>query len=73
MQINGRYGAINFNEEVVIKPIYDLYFSFRKGFARVKKNGKYGLINLKGEEVIEPKFQDIRGFGDGLWCVGIEI
>ena len=73
VKVDGKYGAINLNGEMVINPKYDFMFPFREGLAVIRSDGRYGCINLEGEMVIEPKFCDVKGVGEGLFCVGVEI
>ena len=62
---NGKYGLINFNGKVIVKPIYDEIdnFSYKEGELLVKKEEKYGIINIKGTTLIETKYDGIIGDG----------
>lgn len=43
---------------------YDAVWSFKEGFARVRKNGLYGFIDNKGNEVVPPEYilaEEMRG------------
>lgn len=54
----GKWGFINAEGKIVIKPVYDYVYAFSEGLAAVKQNGKWGFINTKGEMVIEPVYDD---------------
>ncbi len=50
---NGKWGFLDMDLNVVIKPIYDDARSFSSGYAGVCLNGKWTIINQKQEQVIE--------------------
>lgn len=52
---------------------YQYFGSFYEGLAAVRaESGLYGYINRKGKMVIAPRFQNARGFAEGLAPVCIE-
>lgn len=54
-KIDGKWGFINKQNNVVVEAIYDKVTEFNSyGFAGIKKAGKWGVINDLGEIVIEP-------------------
>lgn len=54
---NGKYGFKTKDNNIVVKPEYDMVREFNKlGFASIKKDGKWGSINSKFEIVQEPKY-----------------
>jgi len=54
----GKWGFVNKNGEVVIKPVYDFVTEFNEfGFAGIQKDGKWGSINLSGQVVVEPCYE----------------
>ena len=58
---DNKYGYINAQGNVVVKPIYDDAFPFNEGVALVKKNDKYLIINTSGKETVELK-QDLKEY-----------
>ncbi len=66
VSVNGKYGFINTNGEVVINFQYDFAEAFSDGLALVKKDGKYGFIDKEGKSVIEPHFVSATAFSEGL-------
>ncbi|MEH2070403.1 MAG: WG repeat-containing protein [Nostoc sp.] len=64
---------INQRGNVVIQPKENWRFigGFKEGLTPVEVKGKWGFINTKGEIAIEPKFDDVRGFSDGLAFVKV--
>lgn len=71
VKINGKWGFINANGEVVIEPQYEDARSFSFGFAAVKINDLWGFINNSGELVIDAKFMDAKDFNTN-GCVFIK-
>ena len=59
---NGKYGLINFNGDIIIKPKYDEIKSldYREGLLVVKKDDKYGIININGATVVKEKYDFIE-------------
>jgi hypothetical protein len=65
-RIDGKWGFVNENRKIVIKPVFDDAFPFSEGLAAVKINDKWGYINEDGKMVINPQFDETYGFSDGL-------
>lgn len=57
---NGKYGYLNCNGEIAIKPIFDDANSFINDYAVVKKGDKWGIINLDGEVIVPIKYEEIK-------------
>lgn len=55
----GKWGFINQDNKVVIKPKFDKAKSFSNGVAAVCKEEKWGFINKEGELVIDYQFADV--------------
>lgn len=72
MRENGRYGYINSEGFVTIKPAFEEGYSFCEGLARVSVQHKYGFIDKTGKLVIEPVFDDAGDFSQGLAMVSID-
>ncbi|MPM62470.1 hypothetical protein SDC9_109342 [bioreactor metagenome] len=67
VKTGSKYGYINKEGEIVIKPKFRRAGSFSDGMAAVvEKGGKYGYINYDGEWVIEPEFREALAFREGL-------
>lgn len=58
---DGKYGLIDFEGNVIAKPIYDEInsLSYKEGELLVKQNEKYGVINIKGNKIVEIKYDKI--------------
>ena len=69
IEIEGKYGYIDKNKNLVIKAVYDDAYPFYNGNAPAKMNGKWGLIDNKGKYIIEPEYDDIEAFHEGLALV----
>lgn len=72
----GKWGVINTKAEIIIKFIYDesSYFSEENGeyVAPVGLNKKYGFIDNNGNTIIDFKFDNARGFTNGLAPVKVK-
>jgi hypothetical protein len=76
----GKWGYLNMDGDIVIKPIFDFANNFSEGLALIeqikydttdsRKIDKvlYGFIDKKGNEVIKPtsSFKSIRSYSEGL-------
>jgi hypothetical protein len=56
VRIDGRFGYIDENGEIVIEPAFDLAGAFDQGLAEVLVGKHTGVINRKGEVVVAPRF-----------------
>lgn len=65
VKMDGKWGYINTNGDIVIPCKYDYAFSFSEGLARIEQNGRIGFINTEGEEVIPSSFSQAGNFSDG--------
>lgn len=59
--MNGKWGFVNEDGELVIECVYDDAQSFSNGFAAVCVGGKWGYIDESGYMAIEPQFIDAMG------------
>lgn len=66
-----RYGYIDPNMKVVIKPVYEGAGDFHDGLAAVKQGGKYGFINGSGDVIIPFQFDGASSFHEGLAAVKV--
>jgi hypothetical protein len=75
--IVGKYGFIDEDGNVVIKPQFSYAYDFNEGRAVVNVSGKginnFGVIDKKGNYIITPKCNDIILLGDNRIAVGIAI
>jgi hypothetical protein len=69
VKVNGKWGFIDQNGEMIIDAIYSEAYNFNEGIATVVLNGKFGFINSKGEIAIETKYVDAGDFNEGLAAV----
>lgn len=69
VEIDGNWGFINRQGEVVIKPIYDRVGFFSEDLASARQDGKWGFINPKGNMIIPPRFTFADCFSEGLAAV----
>ncbi len=65
---DGKQGAMNSRQKVVIPPIYDYISLFEYGLARVLMDGKWGMVRDTGETVIEPSYDYISAFIPEAQC-----
>ena len=67
VRLNGKWGYINYDGEIVIEPQFNYVLEFSEGLACVNINNKWGYINHAGIIVIEPQYDDLPGsFQEGL-------
>lgn len=67
VKIGGKYGYIDKDKNLIIKPGFDIANLFHKGKAWVKVEGKYGIIDKKGAFFVEPQFEDILNYDYPLY------
>ena len=68
---NGKYGCINKQGQIVIKPTYDLILQGNKNKSiLVEKDSFYGFIDRKGNILIKPQYKDAMIYYEGLAAVG---
>lgn len=65
VRINGSWGFIDAQGNIVIKPQFDDARSFSQHLGAVRIGEYWGFISLRGEVVIEPVFLATRGFYNG--------
>jgi WG containing repeat len=66
-----KYGYMDRDGKVVIRPVYDEAATFYRGMAEVKLNGRWGYIDTNGAMVIKPRFDTANFFKDGLAYVEV--
>ena len=68
VEVDGKYGYMNKDGEIVIPAVYDEAVDFSEGLAPVKQNGKWGFINPDGETVVDfvYNYDKIYPFFEGL-------
>lgn len=72
VRIDGKWGFIDKDGKVVIKPEYVEARSFSNGFAAVRRATGWGFINEDNDVVIECKFDGAKDFNE-QGCVFVEI
>ncbi|MBR5835329.1 MAG: WG repeat-containing protein [Bacteroidales bacterium] len=67
---DGRWGFMDGNARIVVKPVYEDCHDFVNGYAAVKEDGMWGYIDRSGTVVISPEYQEAGDFNeDGLAIV----
>jgi hypothetical protein len=61
VKLNGKWGFVNNEKNLVIPLIYDMAWRFQEGLAAVKLNGKLGFINERNETVIPFNYETTLG------------
>lgn len=62
----GKWGVVDAEGRVVVKPAYDLVGNFCEGRAVVVLRNRWGYINRKGDVIVEPTFALAGPFVDGI-------
>jgi len=71
IKMNGKWGYIDRNGKIAIKPQFDRAEKFSEGLAVVSVAGQKGFINKQGKFVVNPKFWFAGSFIEGLAPVSI--
>ena len=58
VKLDGKYGFIDPERNLICEIKYDFVHTFYEGFARVELNGKYGFIDGTGKEICEIKYDE---------------
>lgn len=61
-KIDGKYGVIDKDNKILVKPIYDSISKLFNGYSVIKKDGMYGYLNKDLNIVKEPVFKDAKEF-----------
>ena len=71
IQENGKWGFINIEGSVVIRPQFDWDQAYmpENGFIMTGKNDKFGLLSSFGEPLFEPQFDEPPRFHKNIACV----
>jgi hypothetical protein len=72
VEIDGIYGYIDCNDNIIIAPQFQQAKDFTEGIAAVKIDGKWGYINVLGQTIVPPQFDDAGLFVNGIAIVGTE-
>ncbi len=59
---NGKFGIINQQGKLLLKPIYDTVTYFFNGFLRIEVGGKFGLVDTDFRIVLKPTYDHISEF-----------
>lgn len=71
--LDGKYGMVNRNNEVVIPIEYDFIYSFGSDeVTTAGKNGKHGLIDKRGNVILPFRFDIIMTYYNSLHVAGIK-
>lgn len=69
MYANNKYGYINQQGQLVIKPRFEFVTNFSEGLAGVIENGYWSYIDTLGKVVIATESDKVRPFSEGLAAV----
>ncbi len=69
IQENGRWGFVDTNGKVIIKPRYNFVGHFSEGFALIEVDSKWGFINKEGKKIVDLKYERAEPFQQGLALV----
>jgi hypothetical protein len=69
IKVNNKYGYIDVNGNVIIKPEYEDARIFVEELAPVSINGSWGFIDKSGNTVIQPIYDSVLFFSEGLAAV----
>jgi hypothetical protein len=76
-KLDGKFGYINENGEVIIEPKFGSVENFKDNVAIVNASAdfenKYGLIDREGSYIIQPIYNDIKLLNEGMVAVGKSI
>lgn len=64
VKIDGKWGFVDVDGNVVIEPQYEEARSFSNGYAAVRYAGEWGYIDSNGNVVIDTQFEDARDFSE---------
>jgi hypothetical protein len=71
IQEKGRWGYIDQQGTLVIKPKFEKAGNFSEGLARVKIDGSWGYVDETLNIRVEPRFHEAHDFSEGLAAVQI--
>jgi len=66
VELNGKWGYIDENGNVAIKPQFDKAEDFSEGLALIKINNKFGYVDKTGKIVIALQVEEAYSFSEGL-------
>ncbi len=66
---NGKWGAVDINNNVKVPFEYDAVYPAREGLLLVKKDGLWGYVDVNGNTAIEPQYDSATPFGNGFAMV----
>jgi hypothetical protein len=59
---NNKWGFLETNCKVAVKPTYEYAYPFSNGFAKVKVGKNWGFLNTNGEFLTQAIFEDADKF-----------
>ena len=65
-KLNGKYGFIDKNINIIVEPIYEMASGFSEGLAAVSVNGRIGFIDTSGKLVINFEYENTVNFSEGI-------
>lgn len=75
---DGKYGYVDKDGGIAIKPQFTMAQDFKDGAAVVNMSqdpsvNRYGLIDTKGKFIVQPQYNDILSLGEDMLALGIYI
>ena len=59
---NNKWGFIDNDCNLLVKPTFDYVSDFSNGFSKVKINNKWGFLDTDGKFLVKPIFDDADNF-----------
>lgn len=70
--VNGKWGFVNMEGKMVIRPEYDYCTTFENNIAIIQKDGLFGYIDITGKIVLPPRYLIASTFSEDYAVVQIE-
>lgn len=71
VKIDGKWGFIDNNAQLVVEPEYDAY-NYQNGYMVIEKDKLVGALNAQGILVVPPKYKRLRPLGVDIFAVVID-
>jgi hypothetical protein len=72
IESDSKYGFMDINGKVIVRPQFDVAGDFSEGLALVAQGGKYGFLDSTGNVVIKLQYQLAKSFSQGRAAVRID-
>ena len=71
IQVDGKWGFLNAEGDIVVEPQYDGVWPFSEGLAAVQVGAVWGFINAMGDMVTDPQFVEAGMFHEGRCAAAV--